>query len=249
MKKLVLLSFGLVLCFAAFAQPEPSQTAKEQSEINQFVNASGNGRLYTFNQPLKAVDGSPYLKEELLIGEILTKNDVYLTNTAYRYNIHQDCIEMIKEGRKINIFAHQIRSFSFFDPTENRMRYFRNGFHNYQDNYTSITYYEVLYDGKVKLIRKYDKPIMRVGSKINVPGVNTNTATKRYAQVVRTYIQKGTEYIPVKFNRASIKRALKSSDLKKHLKETKNRCSTIEDVQKALTFYDSTLPDAEQTEE
>ncbi len=248
MKKLVLFSLGLILCLTAFAQSELSELAKEQSELNQFINASGNGRLYLFNQGVKEVEGSPYLTEGIILGEILTKNETFLTNTAYKYNIHEDCIEMTKEGRRINIFAHQIRSFSFFDPIENRKRFFRNGFHNYQDNYTSITYYEVLYDGKVKLIRKYDKPIMRVGSKINVPGMNTNTATKRYSQIVRTYIKKGSEYIPVKLTRPNIKRALNSSELKAHLKETKNKCRTLEDVKKALAFYDSTLPDEEKTE-
>ena len=240
MKKNILLFIGIFLSFVSFGQ-DNLQTAEtpDEHEMNRFINGSGNGRLYVFQQPLPEVEGSPYLFEPIIYGDVLTSDSVVIKNVLFRYNIHKDCVEYTKDGKRVNVFAHQILEFRFKQNGKDRV--FRNGFQNYVNNYTVLTYYEVLYDGKTKLILKHEKPVMRVNSKINAPGINSNTATKKYVNFNRYYIKKEGKYIPVRLRRKDIKAALGSDDFNLHLKETRNKCRTVENVAKALVYYDKEL--------
>lgn len=248
MKKIILLLLTIGLSVLVFAQSDldinPNANTEpvddEAGKMNRFFNASGAGRLYVFHKRPVEIEGNPYLTEGPLMGNITTKNNVFLNTTLFKYNTNEDCIEMMKEGRAINIFAHQVKSFNFFDVVENRKRTFRNGFHNYADNYTSLSYYEVLYDGDVKLLRKFDNPVLRVKSNINVPGMNTNSATKKYVSLKRLYLKEGDKFIPVKkLTASSLKKALKSPEFNANLKATKNKCRNLEQIQEALKYYDT----------
>lgn len=240
MKKLIFLSFSIFLSSLTFGQQEVSNKKTQERDMNYFLAANSGERLYTFAPKVDDIEGSPYLMETpIMNGKLLTSDSLELSNMVFRYNMHDDRVEYKKDGKVVQLFPYRIRGFSFYDTEEQRKREFRNGFQNYLDNYTPVTYFEVLYDGEVKLLGKYEKQVIRIGSKINAPGINTHSATSQYSEIKRYYIQKGDEFTPIRLNKGDILRALSSSELKQHLKSTKNKCRTLADIVTAIKYYEN----------
>ena len=239
MRQFILLSLGILMSFFAVGQGGSSEaTTPQEKNANYFYDASSPGRLYTFKPKVKEVEGSPYLVEAAQTGKLIANDSVIVSNVIFRYNLHEDCVVLSKDGEETNLYSHKIRGFSFKEMETGKERVFVNGFKNYQDNYSPLSYFEVLYDGETKLLVKHDKMVIRVSSKINAPGINTHTPTSQYSYLKRIYVKKGDEFILIKFNRSSVLAAIGSLKLRKHLKETKNRCRTEEDVIKAIKFYE-----------
>lgn len=232
------------MSFFSMAQPEEGVNAKvgvdvaADKNINLFDQPTGANQLYTFQPRQKDIEGSPFLVDGYSMGNLVTVDTFNVVNIQLKYNVHEDCVEITKKKQRTNLFAHKIKKFDFYDVVEARQRTFMNGFNNYLDNYSPLSYYEVLYDGDVKLLVKHDKPVMRMGSKISAPGINTNTATKQYSYIKRIYLKDGETYHRIKYKRSSILTAIGSPELKKYLKENKIRCRTAESVTEAIKQYE-----------
>lgn len=244
MKHVTLFILGIFLSFSALAQDEihnlvgGNDDYLQEKNINYFSDASSPGRMYTFRPRNQEIEGSPYLVEGQVSGKLFTSDSILVNNMPFKYNSHEDCIEIVTKGERTNLFAHKIKGFSFYDTELKKTRVFVNGFKNYADNFSPLTYYEVLYSGKVKLLVKHEKPIIKVPSKINAPGINTNTATKQYSYIKRIYIQDGDSFIPIKFNRGSIMESIGDGDIRRFLKENKNKCRTEQEVIDVLKYYE-----------
>jgi hypothetical protein len=243
MKHVTLFIFGIFLSFYAIAQDEihnivGNDDYLQEKNINYFSDASSPGRLYTFRPRNTDIEGSPYLVEGQVSGKLFTSDSVLINNMPFKYNSHDDCVEIITKGEATNLFAHKIKGFSFHDRELAKTRVFVNGFKNYANNFSPLTYYEVLYSGNVKLLVKHNKPMVKIPSKISTPGINTNTATKRYSYAKHIYIQDGNSFIPIKFNRGSIMESIGNAEIRKFLKENKNKCRKAEDVIEVLKFYE-----------
>lgn len=193
------------MSFFSMAQPEEGVNAKvgvdvaADKNINLFDQPTGANQLYTFQPRQKDIEGSPFLVDGYSMGNLVTVDTFNVVNIQLKYNVHEDCVEITKKKQRTNLFAHKIKKFDFYDVVEARQRTFMNGFNNYLDNYSPLSYYEVLYDGDVKLLVKHDKPVMRMGSKISAPGINTNTATKQYSYIKRIYLKDGETYHRIKY--------------------------------------------------
>ena len=243
MKHVTLFIFGIFLSFSAFAQDEihnliGNDDYLQEKNINYFSDASSPGRLYTFQPRNQEIGGSPYLVDGQVSGKLFTADSILVNNMLFKYNSHDDCVEIITKGKRTNLFAHKIKGFSFYDVELAKTRVFVNGFKNYTDNLSPLTYYEVLYSGDVKLLINHDKPVIKIPSKISTPGINSNTATKQYSYSKHIYIQDGDRFIPIRFNRGSIMESIGNGDIRKFLKDNKNRCRTTADVIEVLKFYE-----------
>lgn len=243
MKHLTLFILGIFLSFSTIGQDFIDNfdgESPQENNMNYFTDASSPGRLYTFQPKTKNVEGSPFLVEGTVNGKLFTADSILVSNIPFRYNAHEDCVEIVRKGTSYNLFAYKIKGFSFYDMTTGKNRIFVNGYKNYLDNLSPLSYYEVLYRGKdVKLLVKHNKPVMRVNSKINAPGINTNTATAQYSYTKSIYILDGDDFIPIKFNRASIMESIGNAKIRKFLKENKNKCRTAEEVSAVLKFYEA----------
>lgn len=221
-------------------------TSLNQDQMIHFLSATPRGgRLYTFQQAIPEIGGNPYLYETPATGMIVL-NDSMSTQVLLRYNIYKDCIEYNLKGKLVNLYAHKIREFRIFDHSIGKNRIFRNGFKNYLNNYSPLSYYEIAYDNQVKLLIKHDKPIIRVNSQINVPGVNTNSATKQYQPIQRIYLQIDNTFILIKFNKRTIKKALNSSKVNSFLKTSKNNCKSVAEVIEVLEFYEKEVMNTDE---
>ena len=142
MKKLVLLGIGLMLMLETHAQ---------------IANLRGVQNTPLMEKKYSTVEGSPYLYQDWKTGTVTDSYGKKVDAALLKYDSYQDNIHIFKDGSTLLLSASDYPEFSlnfFEEGTTNKIdRYFK---HN------SILglnggegYYEVLYEGQYKLLRKY----------------------------------------------------------------------------------------------
>lgn len=108
------------------------------------------------------VEGTPFLYTDWSDGVVVFKSNKVIKSIPLKYNIESEDIyfKSPQTGNEM-LFVDPVASFKINGIT------FQNGF-NPIDSYSNKTYYQVLSDGRVKLLKKTNKTIMEV-TEYNAP--------------------------------------------------------------------------------
>lgn len=198
-----------------------------QTQLNtagQFFLQDVNGKFITSNN-YTDVDGNPYFPKDWIEGSIILKTGKNIAYNALRYNTISGNLEFKYTDKPYDV-TNPISGF-----TLGTMK-FRNGFEP-TEKQTNETFYQVLYDGKQKLL------CHKLGSIYIDSPYNSATKTKTFQLRESYYLQKmdGKLY-EVKKNLKYFLTVLgdKSNQLEEYCKKENIKLRSWEDAVKVLEY-------------
>ena len=198
------------------------------AHAQQIILKDLNGRPIFENSYL-SVEGTPYLREEWSAGLIKAKsNGKTYEMPKMRYDAHKDEIEYDQVGKLFRFTSAEINEFSTGEGT------FRAGFPAV-GNLTPKNFYQVLYDGRVKLLK-------RVYLAIQTERLyNSATTTQRFVREDALYLFKNDgEMLKFKKDKSALLDAIgteKQADLEAFIKQNKLKLTKEEDLVRILEKF------------
>lgn len=218
----------LFSCLGLFATLANAQTA-----IIQLRDAQG--------VPVRAksygdIKGSPYLTTEWSKGTVKQENGQTYADVNVRYDLLEDQL-LFKNGAGAELaFVIPVVEFKLtYDEKGTQVtKIYRNGFAPFEGS-TDKTYYELLYDGTVKLVKKNLKKIEST-QEYNSPPTQNIVDRIKYFYVVNNGL------VEFKRDTKSLVSAFgsKSTGLQQYMKDNKLNLKNDEDLIKIFTYF-STL--------
>jgi hypothetical protein len=170
MKKLLQISFFSVLMIASW-----------QQSYSQISNISGLNGSVLMKQNYNEVKGSPFLVDKWMQGDVQFANGTVLKNIAIMYDQVKDALLFKGKNDEDYYFNDPIREFTinYVNITHIKISKstFRSGFAA-SKGLTTNSFFEILVDGKMKLLKRTNKTISETkefNSATVVKNVNTNT--------------------------------------------------------------------------
>lgn len=218
--------------FAAFLLT--TFVSRAQVDTNQFgMNKIQEGNLIATGA-YTAYENTPFVPAtDWLPGVLITPTGQRYAVTLLHYNADLDQPEY-QLGEQVFRPKFAVRQFVLGDSTRADTRRFRNGFPATEQQ-TPTSFYEVLYDGKTKLLRRIKATLL------DVTGYNSATKQKRFDFNDSYYVVKpGAGPVRMKRDRKSVLEALSDrvADVEGFLSREKLRFRDWDDVKKVLSFYD-----------
>jgi hypothetical protein len=186
-----------------------------------------NGRPI-FEGGYTEIEGSPYLNDVWSRGSVKAKNNGKTYELAkMRYDLYKDELEY-EENQKPYRFSKEITEFSTNDGV------FRSGFPAIEPM-TDRNFYQVLYDGNVKLLKRTTVRIQT--EKL----YSSATQTKRFIKDDALYLFKNGTMTRLKKDKKALLEALgdKQAELETFIKEEKLKLSKEEDILRVVEKYES----------
>lgn len=190
------------------------------------------------NSLYEGVKGTPYLTDKWEKGEIIFKNGTEIGNVKIRYNIYKDELEFMNStsGKFFIIDRQQVEGFKL--SIQDKILSFRN-FNPKPEKNDEISFFMILYDGRVTLLLKYKKEFKPADYQ------GAYASGNRYDEYIDDhdyYFVNDTGNIEkIRLGKKSILSVLnnKEGEVKKYASENNISFSDEEDIVKLLTFYDS----------
>ncbi|WP_316799093.1 hypothetical protein [Pedobacter frigidisoli] len=202
-------------------------TEKLNAQITT-VNTYKN--LITVKESRADLLGSPYLYAEWQIATVKFGEGVQPKKESIKYDLLDDILVVKGEGGNEYTFTDPPKEFQILGSSE----IYKNGF-SAVDRFTQKTFYNVIYDGKVKYLKK--------DSKIVLESKSYNSASIEYKVADETFfylVKEDNRPVKVKNNEKSIISLLgKADQLSKYIKENKLDVKTDDGIVKLLTYYDT----------
>lgn len=200
--------------------------------VNGQFMKDGLGRPIKENKFIQT-DGSPYLYDNWLKGEVKSNNGVVDAGNELRYDIAEDRI--LFKGRKGEEmdFVDLIVSFTLYSDTGKR------NFRRFGDipEYKGLPFFEVLNEGeKLLLLKKTIREAMYNKA------YGSATTTKSFSESTRYYLMKSDgSYKKIKKDRKVIIEALadKATEIEAYLQTNKTDFKKDADLSRLLTYYNS----------
>lgn len=147
MKKFLGLIAFFMAVFTSF-----SQTRREAIEIDM---TGGNGIIKSLNYNGKNlsyddIDGSPYLNENFVPGQIIGSDSSQYTHVPLRYNIFTDQIEFLNKDKEV-LEVTNPENYHWFQIGDQIFGYFQFT----HKGETISGYFEILSEGKATLLKRY----------------------------------------------------------------------------------------------
>ncbi len=219
--------FGLPL--ASFAQA----LGLSGNSQNLYLSDMRGNPIMT--QAYMDITGSPYLPAKWQEGMVLLKTGQKYDSISIRYNVYDDNVEYNYRGDAFFFKKGMVREFHFKMKEENslKLRVFRCGFENTEKN-TGNTYYEVLYDGKYKLLKDHFVSI------IEIKMYNSASIEKKFQSEEFLYIALPSGLpVRIKKNKKSLLEAINNPKLEKWLDSQKNKCRNEAQIIETMKFLES----------
>ena len=205
------------------------------------LGLAGTGYAQVYNQVNSASRNTINSKESLagLVGDAYLYNDfkkafVRFPNAVtspyeIKYDQLADEVVVKGEGTQEFAFSDPILEFRFQDTK----RTFRSGFASTSPKTSEKSFYEIIFDGNVKYIKRAAKVVIEAR-------VYNGLAVKKIEEDNAYFIVKpGGNPEPVKNNEKSILAALGKPELSEYVKKNKLNLKNDEDVAKLLAYNDS----------
>jgi hypothetical protein len=195
-----------------------------------------NGRPY-MEQSYTNVEGSPYLTTNWFPGKVNLANGKTLA-TKLKYDLMKGELLFQKTGDSTAlVFIDPVKSFSFdvfrIDESDLVPLVFSNGYPAI-DNQTTASFYQVIADGKAKLLRYYKK-VIRTDQ-----AFNSATATKTFVlKDAVYYLLINDKVTKIKPGSKVILNALsdKAEKMQAYIKSTKVDYKSDADLAKLFNYY------------
>ncbi|GGH13239.1 hypothetical protein [Pedobacter zeae] len=201
-----------------------------EAQINQNVAIGSDRNIIRSKRTDADFEGSPYLFSDWQKAVVQFGAGIEPSSSEVKYDLLADLLVLKgKDGEEYE-FKDQPKEFLLTSSKE----LYKNGFAPV-DQFTGKTFYQVLYDGKVKFLKKATKTV------IESKGYNSATITRKIADDTQYYIVKAdNKPIKVKYNEKSIIGVLgKNDELVKYIKENKLNVKSIDGLVKLLNYYDT----------
>lgn len=182
------------------------------------------------------VQGTAFLNSDWLIGSFTLVNNKLYKDVNLKYDVVQDKIFLRgAKGEQISMLD-KVKDFTLNYPTEVEVvnRYFRCGYSNIPGT-RADSYFEVLADGKVQLLKRTSKIIQENKE------YNSATITKSFYETIKYYLFNEGKATLIKKDKKSILTALntKQPELETYIKDNKLNLKNDEDLAKLITYYNT----------
>lgn len=217
MKKILFILFLSIYDVSSFAQGV-SYGGTILQDVNGKPILSNN---YT------EIEGNPYLPEQWSSGSIKLKNGGIIQYNALRFNLVSGELEFQRNDQAF-VLTNPFDEFTLVNTT------YRKGFFAI-DGQTTNSFYEVLYDGKLKLL------CFRNAVMYEEKPYNSATKTKKFLYNNYYYVSKADgSLIKIKKDKKSILAILndKSSQVEEYLKKENIKIKEWADVANVLSYYE-----------
>lgn len=204
-------------------------TAQANTRSGIEANSNTSGNVVMLGQDVQ-FENSPYLSDTFQEAVIMYK-DEKLSKLMIRFNTYSNDLEYQQDGNNFTLTEPTIVGFRLPDGS-----IFRRGFQNLDRKQTNLTFYQILSEGNLSLV-KY--PHSRMQNKTQY-----NQATKLYAYVSDEsfYLAKmdGT-LVKVKKDKKSVFEAIpdKKEQLEEYLSKENLKLNNWENIIKLLKYYNS----------
>lgn len=183
------------------------------------------------------INGSPYFLDRWEKGTVqLDNGQTYSLDLKYDL-LADELLFRNKNGDSLN-FVQPVKEFklSYIDENKQQTHLFRNGFPSTGAKTNEKSFYEVLYDGGTKLLKRRAKSTWMESTTYG-----TANQTKNITERVSYFIVKQGKIMPVKNDRKSVIAALgdKSAEMDKYIKDNKLDVKQDDDLIKLVTYYNS----------
>lgn len=174
------------------------------------------------------VQGTPYLFDDWLPGFVATETGKTYDNLKLKYNIRFNQLIFLNQDNEPLSFREPIKTF-----TVNNLN-FAKSFPSV-DTQTTSSFYQVLADGKIKLL-KYSKKVIEERQTYGA-----NAVEKSYHKMQSYYIFKDGQMIKVRADKKAILAALPdhASQLDAYIKDNKVNLKDDAGMAQVITYYNA----------
>lgn len=188
------------------------------------------------------IDGSPFLTDTWLTGDITLKNSAKVSGIATRLNLATNELHIMKTENGVNseiiVQKGSIDAVTIFEPSVSGLiaRNFRIGFPSV-DGFDENTFYEMVVSGQASLVKNLQKKV------IEEKPFNSAVATKKFVEYENYYVFIGGKMVRYKKGKEFVLQILadKKAEIESFLAEKKLKCRSENDCVKVLEYYNSII--------
>lgn len=209
-----------------------SEAISQLSNIPTLSNEVIREKKYT------DIVGSAYLYNDWKSGTIVDQSGKIYTNVQIKYDAYKDVVELNQDGKILILNKSIYKKFllEFVEPGSNTIikHEFSSNFGEATGNNGSNQYYEVLVDGDIKFVKKYE--IRFINEVVNNYG--TAAEVKRFQRSEVYYLSFSGKTSEIKMSSKSILSVdFLPSDFKKYLIDNKVKIKNQQDLIIALKLF------------
>ena len=179
------------------------------------------------------IKGTPFLFDDWVSGIVILGNGETFNNVPLKYNVFDEKLYFKNpKNNELLEFLQPVKSFKFNELKGAGV--FSKGFPAI-DRFNSETFYDVLFDGKVKLLNKKYKTILEVRP------YNSATVEKSFVDRNDYYIVKGNKIERIKNSRKDFLDIFsdKSAQIDAFIKKEKINFKNNDDLVKVFNYFES----------
>ncbi|MCX2738418.1 hypothetical protein [Pontibacter anaerobius] len=198
------------------------------ANAQMFLLEDVNGRPIRKTQ-YEDINGSPYLYDNWMKGSVVLGNGNLYENVPLRYDqVADQLLFQTPEGQELE-FVQPVREFQI----DGSPVVYRSGFAPI-DQHSSSSFYQVLEDGKVKLLKKSHKVIREEKA------YGTATISKNVLEYTNYYITQGSQLVKVK-NEKNLLQLLPghTQELEGYIKKNKLKLKEDAEMAQLVAYYNS----------
>jgi hypothetical protein len=218
MKKF-LLSVSLMSCIAGGLQAQIAITGDPVQGTPLFAKHTEN------------VKGSPYFFDDWKKGNVRLKNKEVYSGMDLKFNQLDNELIFLSQNKTPNRFAQPVAEFIIYQDDRIFLT-FRNGFPLVEKN-NGDTYYQVLEDGKVKVLKHAKKSIIEA-----IP-YGQSVAEKSILKADIYYLLVGDQMHRIKADKKQLLSILKSEPLANYIASNKMKVNSEDELITAVNFYNN----------
>ncbi|MBS1977682.1 MAG: hypothetical protein JST46_09950 [Bacteroidetes bacterium] len=188
-------------------------------------------------RPPSEVQGDIYMKDWLPGTVSLMDRDMTITGYLVRYNIYLKEVEFHTAMGDRALQNSLVREFTINDTVANRQHHFINGKSLKSDGVPIWNFFELLYDGKVPLLKEY---YVEIKDPDYQPALNAGSRDTRIIKHSRMWSAVGGDLRPVK-GRKKVMEIFgdKAGEVDKYAKENTLAYNEEKDLVKIFAYYNT----------
>lgn len=215
----IMLTLSVLLCL--------TNAGKAQQIVLQDID----GKPLLRNQ-FTNIDGSPFLLDDWLPADISFRSGGNLKDFNVKYDVINDALVFLDQEGNLNNFKEAVKSFKF---TKGAKTYVFDAQYPAIDGHTDLSYYQILFAGKLQLIKKYNKVLLEPQN------YNSANVAKKVQDIVNLYVYNPSDksIVKLKQNESFLAEKLLIDDgqLKRYLKDNKVNLKKEDDLVKLFELY------------
>lgn len=199
-------------------------------DANYYLDAQGKPFRNAGNYNLDDIEGSMFFYDKWTIGDVTNADGTMLKNVKLKYSVYGDQLIFAAANGEMVALDKPARRFTLNTVV------FASGFPAV-DNFTTNTYYQLIYDGKTKLLKHTSKTVTEIKG-----GYSTSSkVTRQFTTTETWYVLKNENMIKIKPDKKTVLAALddKAAGINTYLAANKVNFKNDADLARLLDHYNS----------